>query len=170
MMENRSFDHYLGSLPGADGRQAGLTFTDNQGQARSTYWLRDNYQGCGFLDPDHSWQGGRTGLDGERMDGFLRAQSDVFSIGYYAEPRPPVHAARGQVVHRVRPLLLLAAGLDVPQPRVHARRPVLRDDGQLAAVLADRRARLPGSTIFHSLSQAGVSNRYFFTDIPVSAL
>ena len=26
MMENRSFDHYLGWLPGADGRQAGLTF------------------------------------------------------------------------------------------------------------------------------------------------
>ena len=25
MMENRSFDHYLGWLPGADGRQAGLT-------------------------------------------------------------------------------------------------------------------------------------------------
>src|SRR5438552_16845008 len=32
MMENRSFDHYLGWLPGADGRQAGLTFTDKQGK------------------------------------------------------------------------------------------------------------------------------------------
>src|SRR3954464_12880895 len=28
MMENRSFDHYLGWLPGADGRQVGLTYTD----------------------------------------------------------------------------------------------------------------------------------------------
>jgi phospholipase C len=28
MMENRSFDHMLGWLPGADGRQAGLTYTD----------------------------------------------------------------------------------------------------------------------------------------------
>jgi phospholipase C len=28
----------------------------------------------------------------------------------------------------------------------------------------------PDSTIFHALSQAGVSNRYFYTDIPVSAL
>src|ERR1019366_5132914 len=28
MMENRSFDHYLGWLPGADGRQAGLHYTD----------------------------------------------------------------------------------------------------------------------------------------------
>jgi phospholipase C len=28
----------------------------------------------------------------------------------------------------------------------------------------------PDTTIFHALSQAGVSNRYFYTDIPVSAL
>ena len=28
MMENRSFDHFLGWLPGADGRQAGLTYID----------------------------------------------------------------------------------------------------------------------------------------------
>src|SRR5689334_12045645 len=27
MMENRSFDHFLGWLPGAEGRQAGLTYT-----------------------------------------------------------------------------------------------------------------------------------------------
>src|SRR5690349_7185730 len=31
MMENRSFDHFLGWLPGAEGRQAGLTFLDNAG-------------------------------------------------------------------------------------------------------------------------------------------
>src|SRR6185436_13883285 len=28
MMENRSFDHFLGWLPGANGRQAGLTYYD----------------------------------------------------------------------------------------------------------------------------------------------
>src|SRR4051794_13532365 len=28
MMENRSFDHFLGWLPGADGKQAGLTYVD----------------------------------------------------------------------------------------------------------------------------------------------
>ena len=28
MMENRSFDHYLGWMPNADGRQAGLQYTD----------------------------------------------------------------------------------------------------------------------------------------------
>src|ERR1700683_133025 len=44
MMENRSFDHYLGWLPGADGRQAGLTFTDSVGEPSSTYPLCGNQQ------------------------------------------------------------------------------------------------------------------------------
>src|SRR5689334_19449810 len=59
MMENRSFDHFLGWLPGADGRQAGLTFVDASGIAHSTYHLSE-FQGCGHADPDHSWEGGRT--------------------------------------------------------------------------------------------------------------
>src|SRR5439155_26956186 len=37
MMENRSFDHFLGWLPGADGRQAGLTYTDANGTSYPTY-------------------------------------------------------------------------------------------------------------------------------------
>src|ERR1700689_622973 len=95
MMENRSFDHYLGWLPGADGRQAGLQFTNTAGQKLATHHLNFT-QSCGFLDPDHSWQGGRTELDGGRMDGFLRSESDTFSIGYYEEADVPFtpHAAK----------------------------------------------------------------------------
>jgi phospholipase C len=89
MMENRSFDHYLGWLPNADGRQAGLQFTDNHGRTFATHRLKTDFQGCAYLDPDHSWQGGRTELDQGRMDGFLKAQSDIFSIGYYTEADLP---------------------------------------------------------------------------------
>ena len=35
-MENRSFDHFLGWVPGADGQQAGLTFRDRAGQPQAT--------------------------------------------------------------------------------------------------------------------------------------
>src|SRR5689334_15094863 len=59
MMENRSFDHFLGWLPGADGRQAGLSFADGSGVEHATYRL-SQFQGCGYSDPDHSWDGGRT--------------------------------------------------------------------------------------------------------------
>jgi phospholipase C len=33
MMESRSFDHFLGWLPGAHGKQAGLTYLDSQGES-----------------------------------------------------------------------------------------------------------------------------------------
>src|SRR5712664_2454970 len=41
MMENRSFDHYLGWLPGADGRQAGLSYPDRDGVRHATHHLTD---------------------------------------------------------------------------------------------------------------------------------
>src|SRR4051812_36280490 len=48
MMENRSFDHYLGWMPKADGRQAGLTFTDKTGKAFQTRRQAPGWQGCAF--------------------------------------------------------------------------------------------------------------------------
>lgn len=83
MMENRSFDHYFGWLRGADGRQAGLTYSDSSGTAHPTYHLTD-YQGCSHPDPDHSYEGGRSELNGGACDGWLRTSTnDAFTIGYY---------------------------------------------------------------------------------------
>ena len=84
MMENRSFDHFLGWLPGANGRQAGLTYLDAAGGAHSTFPLAPDFQGCGYADPDHSYTGGRVEYNDGACDGWLRA-NDVFSIGYYRQ-------------------------------------------------------------------------------------
>jgi phospholipase C len=86
MMENRSFDHFLGWLPGADGKQAGLTYTDRKGVAHSTFALAPDFQGCAFQDPDHSYDGGRVEWNNGACDGWLRAgRNDVYSIGYYRQ-------------------------------------------------------------------------------------
>jgi len=86
MMENRSFDHFLGWLPGAEGRQAGLRFTDSAGNTFSTAPLAPDYQGCSHPDPDHSYQGGRIEFDNGACDGWLRAgTNDRYSIGYYTQ-------------------------------------------------------------------------------------
>src|SRR5215831_3958534 len=53
-MENRSFDHFLGWLPGADGRQAGLTYVDGGGLTHATTELAPDFTGCPHPDPDHS--------------------------------------------------------------------------------------------------------------------
>jgi phospholipase C len=84
MMENRSFDHFLGWLPGADGKQAGLTYpAPGGGPPQATYPLAPDFQGCGFTDPDHTFAGGRIQYDGGKCDGWLLADSDRFAIGYY---------------------------------------------------------------------------------------
>jgi phospholipase C len=84
MMENRSFDHLLGWLDGADGQQAGLRYPDRNGQLQRTQPLAPDFQGCGHPDPDHSYQGGRIEYDGGACDGWLRAgMNDRYAIGYY---------------------------------------------------------------------------------------
>jgi phospholipase C len=90
VMENRSFDHLLGWLPGADGKQAGLTYVDRHGAPHSTHRLAPDFQGCGLEDPDHSYFGSRTAYDHGRCDGWLRAGSnDDYCIGYYTQADLP---------------------------------------------------------------------------------
>jgi len=84
MMENRSFDHLLGWLPGADGKQAGLSYVDNSGVAHSTFPLAPDFQGCSYRDPDHSYTGARVEWNNGACDGWLRA-NDLWSIGYYGQ-------------------------------------------------------------------------------------
>src|SRR5437764_1454309 len=103
MMENRSFDHYFGWLPGDEeymeaGRSryghrfsvAGnnrLVYAEPDGTPVPTYHLtgqqvvNDPTRGCGHPDPGHGWDQGRT----QRDHGFLARGSgnDVFAIGYF---------------------------------------------------------------------------------------
>src|SRR5215813_2774075 len=71
-MENRSFDHLLGWVPGADGKQAGLTYFDKTNRLFSTSELAPDYTGCPHPDPDHSFKESRVAYHGGAMDGFLR--------------------------------------------------------------------------------------------------
>jgi phospholipase C len=91
MMENRSFDHFLGWVPGADGVQAGVTLKDRDGNAHSSYDLAPNFQNCHLADPDHGYDGGRVEINDGAMDGFLLPQvpGDTFPIGYYTAESLP---------------------------------------------------------------------------------
>src|SRR5215468_5842020 len=101
-MENRSFDHFLGWLPGADGKQAGISYRDRERVLRSTHRLAPDFQGCAFHDPRHDWRSVEKQFDGGRCDGWLLTQDvgDTFPIGYYTAADLPVTAAlaRGHTV------------------------------------------------------------------------
>ena len=156
MMENRSFDHYLGWLPGADGRQAGLEFTDNQGHTYATHRLSNDFQGCQYLDPDHSWNGGRTELDGGKMDGFLKAASDVFSIGYYEAPDLPFTPHMAQAFTAFDRFFCSLLSSTYPNREyMHAGQSYGKIDNSLPSGTG-----FPDTTIFAALSKAGVSNHY----------
>jgi phospholipase C len=86
MMENRSFDHFLGWVPGADGVQSGLEYLDKQGNPQQVFPLAPNYQNCHLEDPDHSYGGGRIQFNDGANDGWLRASTDDnFPIGVYTQ-------------------------------------------------------------------------------------
>ena len=161
MMENRSFDHLLGWLPRADGRQAGLSYTDAVGASFATFPLAPDFQGCGHQDPDHSYDGARVEYNDGACDGWLRV-NDVFSIGYYR---------RGD---------LAFLGNAAPQWASF--------DRYFAAILgptfpnrvyqhAGQTDRIENSftvstlpTIWDRLAAAGLDGRYYFGDVPILGL
>jgi phospholipase C len=94
MVENRSFDHLLGWLPGADGRQHGLSYEDKNGRPQRTWPLAPDFQGCQYLDPEHTWEAIRIQYAEGRCDGWLKTPSarigDHFPLGYYREGELPI--------------------------------------------------------------------------------
>ncbi len=102
MMENRSFDHFLGWVPGADGTQAGASYRDVNGAMQPTHRLAPDFQGCAFHDPAHDWESAARHYDNGACDQWLATQKagDTFPIGYYTADDLPVLAAlaRGHTV------------------------------------------------------------------------
>ncbi len=173
MMENRSFDHYLGWLPGADGRQAGLSFTDAQGKQHSTHRLTPDWQGCGFKDPDHSWDGGRAQVNGGRMDGFLAkgSDNDEFALGYYQEGDLGFIQSAAKAFTTFDHFHCSLLGSTLPNREyMHAAQSYAQKDNSLPPQAGYPTGFPDETTIFSALSRAGVSNRYFYNDVPITAL
>ena len=174
MMENRSFDHYLGWLPGADGMQAGLHYTDQGGVSHATHALGTEYQGCAFNDPDHSWQGGRTELNGGACDGWLRAgTNDPFSIGYYAhDPAGPLQfiQSAAQTFTAFDRFYCSLLGSTYPNREyMHAGESYGMVDNT-TPTQAGYPNGFPDTTIFAAAQAKGITNGYFYNDLPVSSL
>jgi phospholipase C len=162
MMENRSFDHMLGWLPNANGRQAGLTYLDNNGNPNPTYRL-NYYVGCSHPDPDHSYAGGRSEYDNGKMDGWLRTSTnDLFCIGYYEEADLPLFASLARNYTTCSNYFPSILSSTFPN-RVfqHA-----AQTDRLSNTLDI--STLP--TIWDNLQAAGVSCRYYYTNVPFLAL
>ena len=160
-MENRSFDHYLGWLPGADGKQAGLSYPDDQGVMHPTHHLQD-WQGCGFNDPDHSYEGGRVQFDGGRCDGFRKGNNDDYALGYYTEADLAFYGPLVKEATTFDRYFCSILGPTYPNRfYTHAAATDRLDNSMVTSVLP---------TIWDKLSGAGVPASYYFSDLPFLAL
>jgi phospholipase C len=163
MMENRSFDHTLGWLPGADGRQAGLTYFDRAGAPHDTHALAPDYQGCGHPDPDHSYEGGRVEYNQGLCDGWLRAgENDDYAIGYYGADDLPffAHAATDWTACDRYFAAIMGPTFPNRMYQHAAQTDRLSNTFDLST--------LP--TIWDRLADAGLTGRYYFQDAPFLAL
>ncbi len=162
MMENRSFDHFLGWLPGADGKQAGLTYVDRYAIPHTTFH-QSAYASCGFNDPDHSYEGGRIEYNKGRCDGWLKAgQNDELAISYYAKPDL---AFLGQAAPAWTACdRYFSAVMAETYPNRFYQHAAQTDRLHNSTTIST----LP--TIWDSLAAAGITGRYYFSDVPFTAL
>ena len=189
MMENRSFDHYLGWLATdekylergksrygkrfhVDGKQV-QTFPGPDGTTAQTAPLLTNpaetnpYRGCGHPDPGHGWTQGRAQRDG----GFLAPGSGERRVRarLLRRRRPcrsPSQLAREFTVFDR--LARVGARADVPEPRVPALGPVGRRTRPTCC--RPRPAGTTGRRSGTGSAPPACPTGYYYTDLPVLAL
>ncbi|HMC06804.1 MAG TPA: alkaline phosphatase family protein [Solirubrobacterales bacterium] len=166
MMENRSFDHYLGWRPDADGRNAGLRYPDAQGHLHPTHPLAPDFQGCGFNDPDHGFEGGRKEYNHGKLDGFLRV-NDEYAIGYYVKQDLPFipDAAKAFTLYD----RYFASLLGPTFPNRHYMWGA-QSGGQTTNVIPASSLGDRWETIFDRAIARGLTARYYSFDQPFAAL
>ncbi|NVH71976.1 phosphoesterase [Paraburkholderia sp. JPY432] len=171
-MENRSFDHFLGWVPGAEGMPANRQFKDAFGATQTPFSLAANaaygYQACAFLDPNHSFSGARTQLASGAMNGWLLtpgtslSRGDLLPIGFYTQ-------ADLQFFNAVASSYTIgdfyfSGILTSTFPNrlyLHSGATDRLDDSADTSSLA---------TIWDKLSDADVDARYYYHDVPITAL
>jgi phospholipase C len=161
-MENRSFDHYLGWLKGANGKQEGLAYPDAKGVMHKTHHLTER-QGCSFNDPDHSYEGGRIQLNKGKCDGFRRGPGyDDFALGYYTGDDLPFFKPFVQNATVFDSWFCSILGPTYPN-RYYTH-------GARTERLDNNTNNVGMPTIWDRLSAAGVPATYYFNDLPFLAL
>jgi phospholipase C len=185
MMENRSFDHWLGWLAEdaaflevgrqrygkdffVDGNQH-QTFPSPTGPVATTHLVGapnqpSPYQGCGFKDPGHSWTEGRAQRDG----GFLApgSDNDVFATGYYLGDDLPFTSefARSFTTFDRYHASLLAP----TYPNRHYMHSA--QSGGIKTNALPPEGGFTWDTIWDRLTAAGVPARMYYSDLPFLAL
>lgn len=187
MMENRSFDHYLGWLAAhegflehgrsryggdfqVDGNQTQTFRTPTDSEQETVHWLAvddqsNPWRGCGFEDPGHGWEAGRV----QRDRGFLAEGSgnDKFALGYYLGDDVPFHNRLAQRFTTFDQWHASILGPTFPNREyLHSG----QSGGQKTNYLPFEEGGFQWTTIWDRLQASGVPARYYYHDLPVVSL
>ncbi len=176
MMENRSYDHYLGSRafdgkPG-DGLTMGMQNPDLTG-AQVPIWPATNeldYPVMCVADPPHGWDPSRVQLNGGANDGFVIAyQNDHMNTGtepmqYMLRQHVPVTHALADAYTACDRWFCSLLGPTLPNRMYwHA----ATSNGARSNDEVIGGAFNGVQTLYHRLEAAGVEWGYYFGDVPV---
>jgi phospholipase C len=168
MMENRSYDHFLGAralegLPG-DGLVAGMSNPNLAGDPVAVY--RDPVM-CVHPDPPHSRSSSLAQWNRGANDGFVtryQAQSDVTDLhvmGYLTRDEQPLSWALADEFASCDRWFCSMMGPTWPNRMyLHSAQSGGMTSNDLPA------GGFPWRSIWHSLSDAGVPWTYYFSDLP----
>ncbi len=169
MMENHSFDNYLGMLPLRGQRRAdGFTF-DRGGTPINTNPLNGEdvrvvhaQSTCQPIGVTQSWNATHEQIDGGRMDGFAR--TDPGSMEYWTDADIPFYYSLARTFTVANRWFCSAPCQTFPNRRF------LLAATAYGLISTDTSSVLdpppPGGTIFDRLASYGVSWRNYFTDLP----
>ena len=177
MMENRSFDHYLGWHPDADAKNVGLSYPDPDGNKVSTYHLPPDYQGCGHPDPAHGWSSGRFQFGGGRMDGFVKGNeegtgSDEFAAGYYLKEDLGFlpHVADAYTLYDQWFCSIMGSTYPNRHYQLGAQNGGQKSNEMPIPPTPGEGLGFQWETIFDRAKKRGISSAYYVSDLPFPAL
>jgi phospholipase C len=184
MMENRSYDHFLGGralegLPG-DGQKPGFSNPDTAGNAIAAFAATDDHSTTASsvcdLDPPHGWDASHAQFNSGAMDGFVReyqadhvGSSPGAPMKFLTRANIPVSWALADQYTVCDRWFCSVMGPTLPNRAYwHAATSFGIDNND--EVLARFGSGVPVRTIYNRLDEAGVDWAYYYGSLPVVSL
>ena len=174
MMENRSYDHYLGarSFEGlaGNGLQASFSNPNGSGDPIGIWPATADANDLCIPDPPHSWNASRTQMNGGANDGFVIAYENSHGPGgtapmqYMTRDRVPVHNALADAYTSCDAWFSSLLGPTLPN-RMYWHAGTSNGAINNDEVLAGAFEGLP--SVYHRMNEASVDWAYYYGDVPV---
>lgn len=164
MMENRSFDHMLGRLPGVEGLRREMHNLDGEGNPVYVHAAKEMMITIG--DPHHGRDSSTDQFAGGSNGGFVRDSGSQTMTYMSSREIPWMYAAASEYVTFDHWHCGILGPTWPNRSYLHAG----TSGGRTSNEFPEGSLGLPERTVWHQLSGAGVDWGIYFTDVPFTAL